>query len=187
MKWFVFSFFLLGSSFARAADHLDFQLYPVNSEVRYERSADQVLEARKPRTLAAGLRYGAFSGLFEISNFSEESGNATLRVERSLQSYLLWGRMHFFSREFTSVDLSIYAGAAGGTYQESVTTTLSGAQTKDAGAQTMAGGLSLGVDTSYRFYKSLALVTALEVRLLFGQDFDPNPQSSALWRLGVSF
>lgn len=187
MKAIFFFCFLTLSSFAHAAESLDFQLYPVNSEVRFERSADQILEARKPRALAAGLRYGTFSGLFEMSNFSEESGNATLRVERSLQSYLLWGRMHFLEQEKSSFDFSLYVGLAAGTYQESITTTLLGAQTKDVGSQTMAGGTALGIDGAFRFYKNFALTSALEVRLLFGQDFDPNPQSSGVWRLGIQF
>jgi hypothetical protein len=187
MKFFWLLCFLILPLTVHAADGLSAQIFPLNAESRFERSMDQELVQRQPRTLAAGIRYALFSALFEASEFSDKTGNSTLGVDRTLQSYLLWGRMHYYNQNYKELDFSFYAGIAAGVYQESISTTLSGIQSKDPGTQAMAGGLCLGFDTSIFVYKNLAVITAIEFRLLGGQDFDPNPQFSGVWRLGIQF
>lgn len=185
---FISFLLLLTSVFsAQAANAWNAQIYLLNPEIRLERSADQEIVQRKPLSLSFSYRNKMISGLFESSSFSEESGNNTLKIERSMQSYLVWARVHFFSREQKTYDLSLYTGAAAGTYQESVMTTLNSFRTKDKGSQNLGAGLAAGVDSAFRIYKSLAAASALEARLLFGQDYDPNPNVSLICRFGIQF
>lgn len=163
------------------------QVYFYSPEIRYERDENQSLVQRKAHSYALALRKGMISGLFEYTNYGVDSGNPTLDIDREHKDYLLWGRLHYYDLNEDYLNFSLYAALGAGTYQETVTTTLSGVATKDSGGNQMEGAAALGVDSTLALQGHYGLLLAAELRLFFGKDYDPNPQVSGVIRVGVQF
>lgn len=157
-----------------------YDIFPLNYEVRYERDASQQLVDRRLMNFAFGVRKGPSTVLFEYSRFNEESGNATLSLERRHEEYLFWWKQNILN--FDYFDLFI-AGAAGG-YSEKVTTVLAGSgSTEDSSGLQIMGGGSAGIQTM--LFKMV--LVSFEGRLMAGKNLDPNPQPGMAFRLGVEF
>lgn len=163
------------------------QIYFYGPELRYERDENQGLVQRKAHSYSLALRKGMISAMFEYTNYGVGSGNATLDIDREHKDYLLWGRLHYYDLNADYLNMSLYAGVAAGTYQETVTTTLSGVATRDNGGNQLEGSAALGVDSTLTLQGHYGLILAAELRVLFGKDYDPNPQASGLLRVGFQF
>lgn len=155
-------------------------IFPLNSEIRYERDSTQQMVDRRLVNFSFGVRQGPSTVLFEYSQFAEKTGNATLSLDRRHEEYLFWWKQNILN--FELVDFFISAG--GGAYAEKVTTTLSGSGTiTDSGGLQLMGGASAGVHSVILKY----VLVSFEGRLMAGKNFDPNPQAGMLLRLGVEF
>jgi hypothetical protein len=155
-------------------------LNPLNLEMRYERDSSQHMVDRRPLNLSAGLRKGSSTWLFEYVTFSETTGNATLSIDRQHREYMFWWKENLINLEL--VDFYVSAGL--GAYDEKVTTKLAGSSDAvDTSGLQMMGGASGGVQTKVAGY----FLLSLEARILAGKNFDPNPQTSLLARLGIEF
>lgn len=153
---------------------------PFAGELRYERNGSQQIVDRQPRNLAIGAGRGASDFLFEYATFSENTGNATLSIERTHQEYSFWWKENIINMEIMDCFVS---GGVGG-YEEKVTTRFAGvgSATDTSGLQGLVGA-SVGLQSLLFRY----VLLSLEGRFLAGRNFDPNPQGSILLRLGVEF
>jgi len=155
-------------------------LFLLNSEMRYERAASQQYVDRRPLNLALGLRRGSSLVLLEYAAFQEDSGNNTLSIERRHQESTLWWKESVLSWE----SMDFFLGVGLGAYQEKLQTTLAGTPpVTDRGAWQIMGGSGVGLQGTLAKF----LVLSVEVRVLAGENFDPNPQGSLLGRLGIEF
>lgn len=157
-----------------------YDIFPINLELRYERDTSQQMVDRRPLNLAFGVRKGPTTVLFEYSQFSEVTGNATLQLDRSHTEYTFWWKQNMMNFDF--FDFFIAGGA--GAYSEKVVTTLAGSgnSTDSTGLQIM-GGAAAGVQSLLFKY----MLVSFEGRLMAGKNFDPNPQPGAVLRVGVEF
>jgi hypothetical protein len=151
----------------------------LNPEFRYERESSQQMVFRQPLNIGIGLRKEKMSYIFEFSRFTEKTGNTTLSVERAHQEYVGW--LNYSVTQFGVWNL--FAGLGAGIYQETVKTSLNSSSATDAGEMQGLGGASFGVKALFIKH----LIVGTEARLLAGQNFDPNPQLSLVFRIGAEF
>ncbi len=164
-----------------------FQVYFINPEIRYERGEDQNLDQKQPHNYSVAIRRDSLSLLLETANLSESTGNPALQVDRRYEDYSLWGRLHFLNIQKEPFRWSLYATLGVGSYQEIITTRLGNQSITDNGNHELMTGLGVGTDLAVLALRDFGFVLGIEGRLLFGRDFDPNPQMSALLRMGLQF
>ncbi|MNJ99882.1 hypothetical protein D3C87_176630 [compost metagenome] len=162
-----------------------------NPEVRYENGNSQAWEARTPINLAVALKKGRWSFLFEKSNFDESSGSGNYEIKRTHHEMVMWVQRDLLASNISEeVSGALYAGAGVGGYQEQVETTFMGETTTDKSQVYPLIGVSGGAESVIYFGRkasSWAFIVGLEGRVFVGQELDPNPQFSALARLGIQF
>ena len=168
----------LGSHGLRQSEPLRY-LITVNPELRYERQQNQQMTFRHPLNLSIGVRKEKFTYLLEFSQFKETSGNSVLSIDRSHAEYVGWFNYNVLPFGIWNVFGAMGAGA----YQESIRTTLNGSSISDTGELQLMGGVGAGIKVLIEEH----FLASLEGRLLGGQNFDPNPQGSLVFRFGVEF
>jgi hypothetical protein len=178
------SLLIATTSFAAAppvvpAERLHFQIL-LGPDFRYERDGDQQLVFRTLLNAGFGLRYDRISAMLEAASFNSQSGNSTLAIQRGHLEYMLWGNYNFM--QFG--DWNFFGAVGFGAYQENVKTTLGASSSTDVGGYQPMGGAGAGIKALLWRW----LLLSGELRLIAGQNLDPNPQFSIqLLRLGVEF
>lgn len=148
------------------------------SELRPEKDVDANFQEHILTNFAVGYGFDQYVFILESAQFQEASGNATLRVERTLQDYMLWGQY----RAIAWNRLVPFLGLGAGVYQETVVTNLLGLSTTDKTPNKFLSGVSFGFGTE------LPVVWfSLEARVLFGDELDRNPTLGGLARIGLHF
>lgn len=191
LRVLILSLFLVSSAFAKKAmeknepENGDFPrptpvgfLFAFGLELRPEMDVESNFQNHYLKNYALGYGFGQYVFLFEAAQFQEEAGNATLRVDRTLQDYMLWGQY----RDMSWHHLVPFLGLGAGVYQETIVTHLYSESTTDAGPNKFLTGVSLGVGTDLP-----TLWLSVEVRLLFGDELDRNPTVGGLTRIGLHF
>lgn len=164
-----------------------------NPELRYERGETQEWAMRSPVNIAIAIKKGRWAGLLEVSRFSESTGSsANSMIERKHEEILVWIQRDLFTSKLDgSWDLNLYGGAGLGAFQEEVKTTFMSDIAVDKSKPNLVAGLSGGAETvfNWRVNSTLnwALILGAEMRILAGQELDPNPQLSGLARIGLQF
>ena len=149
--------------------------------IRFETDTEtNSLKNRTPIGFLVGHQYPLrYEYVFEFSTFSAESGNETLKINRSDYTFLGEFRYHPFALEGFSWYPYI-AGLVGG-YAETVETTFLGQTREDSGTFNLLGGFGIGVwGNFYRQFRAGA-----EFRAIFGQDLSPALTPEILLRLGM--
>jgi hypothetical protein len=163
------------------------RLYLLNVEMRFDRDDKQEISNRYPFHLAVGFKKKSIAAVVEYSQFSEDSGNSSSSVTRTHREGVFWGRWHFKDFVGTEKDLSFYAAAGIGMFQDEVKTTLMGDSVTDTGEYKPLGALALGSEFTTLFKKHWGLVINGEMRALMASDFDPNINWSLLLGAGLQF
>ena len=160
----------------------------LNPEMRFEYDANKEVVDRKPLNFAVVYGRARYSVTLEYARFSESSGNASAKLERTHQDMMVWARYHVLPDYNLTKNNSVtlYAGAGAGAYEESVETTLSGISRTDKGSAKLMTGLSAGGQLKY-LMQNFGAVAGLEARGLFASDFSPNPIGSVVLHLGLFF
>jgi hypothetical protein len=153
--------------------------YPFDYSFRYDRNEDQDFRRFDLRVLAVGLEFKRFDLTFEVSHFDMSTSVGSLSVAREQQEYHFWGRASLLRWQL----LDIYGGLAVGSYDETIKTTLGASSSQTSSQWNWSTGASAGVN----FHLHKYLLSALEIRTMFGKDFDPQPQFGGLLRIGVRF
>lgn len=146
-------------------------------DLRAERDQEQSTLPRAWPTMALGLGWKPWMGLLEYSTFTESSGNATLNVERKVETLLLWGQ---WSVREDAWNIEPYFGLGLGGYRSSAELDLYGQRT-GAGSQWIehaAGAVGL------RWTSISPVYASIEGRVHMNRELDPNPTLSALFKLG---
>jgi hypothetical protein len=157
--------------------HYIFFVYPFSYNVRFDKDEDQAYRRIEPRILGLGLEFKKIEIDFEYSQFDWHSQSGSLFIRRNQREYHFWGRAEWLSLRY----LDFFAGAGLGTYDEWIETTLIGYSTENTSSFNWTTGLSSGVNLRLHPY----LLSTIEIRALFGKDFDPQPQFGLLFRLGL--
>ncbi len=147
-------------------------------ELRPEMDVEANFQNHFLRNYALGYGFGQYAFIFEVAHFEESAGNATLRVDRTLQDYMLWGQY----RDMSWHRLVPFLGLGAGVYQETIVTHLYSESTTDAGPNKFLAGVSLGVGTDLP-----VIWLSIEARILFGDELDRNPTIGGLARIGLHF
>lgn len=162
-----------------------------NAEFRAERGESQEWEVRSPLSLSLGARQGAYGLLLDYSRWSVKSGNASLNTDLVTEEALLWLQKDFWNVDWIpAAETAIYFGAGVGAMQREVNTVLLGSSTSDRSKIYGILGVSAGLQSRWFVFESLprlGFALGLEGRLHFSQEYDPNPQASALVRWGILF
>lgn len=153
--------------------------YPFDYSFRYDKNEEQDYRRFDLRVLAVGLAFNRYDITFEVSHFDWSSQVGSLGVAREQQEYHFWGRASLWSWKY----LDIYGGLAVGSYDETIKTTLGASSVKSTSQWNWSTGAAAGVN----FHIFKYLLSAIELRTMFGKDFDPQPQLGGLLRLGVRF
>jgi hypothetical protein len=177
---FIFPILLLFSQAAVAADsasQINF-LLAVGSELRPYKDVNGDFNNQTLSNYALGLGVDAFVFIFETAQYSTKSGNSTLSVETKFQDYMLWGN-------YRAMKWRVFAPflAAGiGSYNQSVTTTLSGNSKIDNSPNKLLTGIGFGLS-----FDVSVLWASVEARAFFGDELDSQPTLGALARIGLWF
>lgn len=153
--------------------------YPLDYSFRYDKSEDQDYRRFDLRVLAAGLEFRRFDLTFEVSHFDMSSQVGSLSVAREQQEYHFWGRANLWRWQL----FDVYGGLAVGSYDETIKTTLGASTVESTSQWNWSAGASAGVN--FHIHKNL--LSAIEIRTMYGKDFDPQPQFGGLCRIGVRF
>lgn len=148
------------------------------SEFRPEKDVEGNFSEHVLTNYALGVGYDQFVFILEKAEFKESSGNATLKIERTLEDYLLWA--HY--RAITWKHLVPFIGAGLGSYKEIVKTTFAGDTTTDESDSKVLSGLAFGVGLDVP-----VLWFSLEARFLFGDELERQPTIGGLARVGIQF
>lgn len=173
-----------------AAAAFRFSLYLFNPEFRYERSSDLDLGFQSITGFGLGGRWKNFAILLETAVTTYKSGNQALSIDREHRDFLLSGRYFFWNRSFQTLpknEVGFYGTGGAGFYTETVRTSLMGTTTQDNGNREALAAAGLGVEANLGLGSAVALVMGAEVRILAAKSFDPNPEPSGIFRLGLSF
>jgi hypothetical protein len=153
--------------------------YPLDYSFRYDKNEEQDYRRFDIRVLAIGLEFKRFDLTFEVSHFDNSTQSGSLSVAREQQEYHFWGRASLWRWNIVGV----YGGLAMGSYDETIKTTLSGSSVQTTSQWNWSTGIAAGVNIHIHKY----LLSAVELRSMFGKDFDPQPQFGGLLRIGVRF
>lgn len=154
-------------------------IHPLNISTRYEMDESQNLQRLDHHLYGIGLEFKSFELTFEVNQFSTFTQLGNISVSREQSEYHFWGRMPIFKWEF----VDIFGGAAVGSYDEKIKTSLSMSSAENKSVWNWSTGASLGLN----FHLYRYLLTSIEVRTMFGKDFDPQPQYGGLLRVGLRY
>lgn len=146
-------------------------------DLRAERDQEQSTLPRIWPSIALGLGWKPWMGLLEYSTFTESSGNATLNIERKVETLLLWGQWSVREENWV---IEPYFGLGLGGYRTSAELDLYG-QRVGANSQWIehaAGAMGL------RWTSVSPVYASIEGRVHMNRELDPNPTLSALLRIG---
>lgn len=169
-----FLFFLLLVSTAKAEVMLS-----LGQELIYERNQEQNYIERKLNSYSIGYGIDQTFYIFDYSYMNVSTGGGSLSVDRKVENYMLWG--HWTPGAWTNHILPYLAAGLGGA-QESIDTTLLGVIESDRGR---ING-SLGAGFGARLNISL-LWLSTEIRVMYTEKWDPNPNVGWQTRLGFWF
>lgn len=148
------------------------------AEGRLDQSSQKENTIQKLSNFSLGLQKGSAQILIEKSQFEELSGNSTLSVRRNFQDYMAWGS---YIPKINSWS-SLFVGGGLGGYQDAVETFLSGSSRLNKSSWKALAGFHFGIAA----YVSV-ISASLEMRGLFGDEFDRQPQIAGVARIGLRF
>ena len=189
-----FLFFLLfssGSSFCRAADRelgspLQSQankfsyrfIFTLGQEVRSENNTSNEYVYRNLSNLDFGVGVNEYNVLIEKSDFSDSSGNSTLKVLRNYQAYAVWAQYQIDKFQWGVPFLTVGIGTA----QNKVDSDLLGIRTSNESDWRSLGGVGCGFRAPVRW-----LWVSAEARVIRAEGWDPSTSVYLLGRVGIRF
>lgn len=159
---------------------LRISLFPIAVEQRYTENENQDLYMQKmDSSLAAAFSFSSYQLGLETAKWSYESSAPLISYR---ETYTELNSTHLFLMSSANESFHFYSGIGVGIYESKLKNSFNGLVNETNSGQILFASGIASVQFIYSYFHA-----ALDLRLLMGKDYRPQPTPSATFKIGITF